>query len=182
MNDYIGILVLSGSLGDLFEDIDERLIPPWPSLVVQLCSLLVLILVVFFVAYKPVKKMLKKRADYIENNILDSQKNKAIAKQNLEQSNEAILSSKKEASRIISDANKKALNERKILEEETKLGLLRLKQEAETDIEKSKEQSLEDIRREMISVAMVTSKEILKREINEKDNAKLAEDFIEKLN
>jgi F-type H+-transporting ATPase subunit b len=142
----------------------------------------VLILVVFFVAYKPVKKMLKKRADYIENNILDSQKNKAIAKQNLEQSNEAILSSKKEASRIISDANKKALNERKILEEETKLGLLRLKQEAETDIEKSKEQSLEDIRREMISVAMVTSKEILKREINEKDNAKLAEDFIEKLN
>jgi F-type H+-transporting ATPase subunit b len=182
MNDYIGILVLSGDLGGLFDDIDEKLIPSWPSLVVQLCSLVVLILVVFFVAYKPVKKMLKKRADYIENNILDSQKNKAIAKQNLEQSNEAILSSKKEASRIISDANKKALNERKILEEETKLGLLRLKQEAETDIEKSKEQSLEDIRREMISVAMVTSKEILKREINEKDNAKLAEDFIEKLN
>ena len=181
MNNYIGIFVLS-NLEDLFSDIGGKLIPNVFSFVVQICSLVVLILVVFFVAYKPVKKMLKKRADYIENNILDSQKNKAIAKQNLEQSNEAILSSKKEASRIISDANKKALNERKILEEETKLGLLRLKQEAETDIEKSKEQSLEDIRREMISVAMVTSKEILKREINEKDNAKLAEDFIEKLN
>ncbi len=181
MNNYIGIFVLS-NLEDLFSDIGGKLIPNVFSFVVQICSLLVLILVVFFVAYKPVKKMLKKRADYIENNILDSQKDKAIAKQNLEQSNEAILSSKKEASRIISDANKKALNERKILEEETKLGLLRLKQEAETDIEKSKEQSLEDIRREMISVAMVTSKEILKREINEKDNAKLAEDFIEKLN
>lgn len=181
MNNYIGIFVLS-NLEDLFSDIGGKLIPNVFSFVVQICSLLVLILVVFFVAYKPVKKMLKKRADYIENNILDSQKDKAIAKQNLEQSNEAILSSKKEASRIISDANKKALNERKILEEETKSGLLRLKQEADADIEKSKEQSLEDIRREMISVAMVTSKEILKREINEKDNAKLAEDFIEKLN
>lgn len=182
MNDYIGILVLSGSLGDLFGDIDERLIPPWPSLVVQLCSLLVLILVVFFVAYKPVKKMLKKRADYIENNILDSQKDKALAKQNLEQSNEAILASKKEASRIISDASKKALSERQLLEEETKLNISKLKKDAELDIQKSKEESLEEIRREMVTVALAASKEILKREVNEKDNAKLAEDFIEKLN
>lgn len=181
MNDYIGISILSG-LGDLFDGIGDKLIPSWPSLVVQLCSLVVLILVVFFVAYKPVKKMLKKRADYIENNISDSQKNKALARQNLEQSQEMILSSKKEASQIISNANKEALKERQLFEQETQLNIAKLKKDAELDIQKSKEESLEDIRREMVTVALAASKEILKREVNEKDNAKLAEDFIEKLN
>ncbi len=182
MNDYTGLLVLSGSLGDLFEGIDGKLIPSWPSLVAQLGSLVVLILIFFFVAYKPVKKMLKKRADYIESNISDSQKDKALAKQNFEQSQEAILSSKKEASQIITRANKEALKERQLLEEETKMNISKLKKEAEIDIQKSKEESLEEIRREMVTVALAASKEILKREVNEKDNAKLAEDFIEKLN
>lgn len=181
MNDYIGIFVLS-DLGDLFKDIGGKLIPNLFSFIVQLCSLVVLILVVFFVAYKPVKKMLKKRTDYIENNITDSQKNKALAKQNLEQSQEMILLSKKEASLIIIKANKEALKERQLLDEETKQNIIKLKKEAEADIQKSKEESLEEIRREMVNVALAASKEILKREVNEKDNAKLTEDFIDKLN
>lgn len=181
MNDYIGLFVLS-DLGDLFKDIGGKLIPNLFSFVIQLCSLVVLILVVFFVAYKPVKKMLKKRTDYIENNITDSQKNKALAKQNLEQSQEMILLSKKEASLIIIKANKEALKERQLLDEETKQNIIKLKKEAEADIQKSKEESLEEIRREMVNVALAASKEILKREVNEKDNAKLTEDFIDKLN
>ena len=126
--------------------------------------------------------MLKKRADYIENNISDSEKDKAIAKQNLEQSRETILSSKKEASSIIDRANQEATKQRESIIQETKLDVIRLQNEAEMDIQKSKEKSLENIRRKMISVALAASQEILQREVNEKDNAKLAEDFIEKLN
>lgn len=181
MTNYIDIFILS-DIGSLFEDLGSKLVPNLFSLIIQLCSLLVLILVVFFVAYKPVKKMLKKRADYIESNISDSQKDKALAKQNFEQSQETVLSSKKEASQIITKANKEALKERQLLEEETKRNISKLKKEAELDIQKSKEESLEEIRREMVTVALAASKEILKREVNEKDNAKLAEEFIEKIN
>ena len=42
--------------------------------------------------------------------------------------------------------------------------------------------ALNDIRNEMVNVALTASKEILKREVDEKDNTRLAEDFINRLN
>ena len=89
-------------------DIGEKLVPSWLSLVVQLGAFAILLIVVIFLAYKPVKKMLKKRADFIEQNINDAQKSKAIADKNALESQETIIASKKEAASIIEAANKAA--------------------------------------------------------------------------
>ena len=65
-------LVVLADVGQTIKDyISKNLIPSWVSFVVQFTALVILVLVVFFVAYKPVKKMLTKRADYVENNIKD---------------------------------------------------------------------------------------------------------------
>lgn len=53
---------------------------------------------------------------------------------------------------------------------------------AEQDIEQAKQDALNDIRKEMVNVALTASKEILKREVDKDDNARLAEDFINRLN
>jgi predicted PurR-regulated permease PerM len=55
--------------GNLGEEIKAKLIPSWVSFVVQFVALLVLLLIVFVFAYKPVKKILQKRSDYIEQQI-----------------------------------------------------------------------------------------------------------------
>ena len=62
---------------DPLQTIGERLIPSWLSFVVQLSSFIILLLVVFFVAYKPVKRILAKRADYVENQIKEAAENNA---------------------------------------------------------------------------------------------------------
>ena len=51
------------------ESFTSKLIPNWPSFVAQLGALVVLIVVFLIFGYKPVKKILKKRQDYIEENI-----------------------------------------------------------------------------------------------------------------
>ena len=56
-----------------------------------------------------------------------------------------------------------------------------MKKMAEEDIQKSRQEALDDIHKEIVEVALLTSSEILKREVNTKDNARLAEEFIEKL-
>ena len=53
---------------------------------------------------------------------------------------------------------------------------------AEQDIEQAKQDALNDIRKEMVNVALTASKEILKREVDKDDNTRLAEDFINRLN
>ena len=96
---------LSRIYADVGEEISagfkEKLIPSWLSFVVQFAALVVLLIVVFVFAYKPIKKMLNKRADYIEQNIHEAEKNKAIAQENATQSQEMIIASKKQAASII---------------------------------------------------------------------------------
>ena len=174
-------LVLT-DIGTIIEEyIKSALVPSWVSFVVQFSALVIMVTVILLVAYKPVKKMLAKRADYVENNIRESEVAKAEAIKNESASKEAIIASKKEAAEIISNANIAANNNKQAAIEETQLEINKMKALAEQDIERSKEEAKEEIRKEMVSIALEASKEVLKREINEKDNSRVVEDFIKDL-
>ena len=170
-------LVLLADL-DIGDYIRNNLIPNWVSFVCQFGALVVMILVIFFVAYKPVKKMMQKRADYIEQNVRDAEEAKAIALKNSTESEERVIASKKEATEIIATAKLTAENNRKESIEATQLEINKMKELAEEDIARSKEEAKEEIRQEMVSMALEASKEVLKREVNEKDNARIVQDFI----
>ncbi len=172
-------LVVLADIGEVIREyINKNLIPNWASFVVQFAALVIMILVVFFVAYKPVRKMLQKRADYVENNIRESELAKAEAEKNAQESKELLIASKKEASEIVASAKVTAVDNQKAMLEETQLEISKMKTQAEADIERSKLEAKEEIRQEMVSVALAASEEVLKREVNEKDNARLVENFI----
>ena len=163
------------------ETIRNNLIPSWVSFVMQVAAFIILLIIVVFVAYKPVKKMLKARQDYIEKEISDAEKSKADAAIYLKQSEETILASKKQASLIISDTQVEAKRQQEEILLNASQEVEKMKKMAEEDIQKSRQEALDDIHKEIVEVALLTSSEILKREVNNKDNARLAEEFIEKL-
>lgn len=174
-------LILFFDLADEISSIGEKLIPNWMAFLVQLISLIVLLVIIFFIAYKPVKNMLEKRADYIEQEVKDAEESKLIAQKNAEESAKMITESKKQASEIIDAANKRALVEAEEIKEETRLEISRMKKAADKEIEEAKAQSLKDIHTEMVNVALSASEEILGREVDKRDNEKLARDFINNL-
>ena len=163
------------------ETIRNNLIPSWTTFVMQISAFIILLLVVIFFAYKPVKKMLKTRQDYIEKEISDAENSKSNAAINLAQSQETILSSKKEASKILEDAEILALKQKEEILEETRQEVAKMKEEAEKDIQKSRQDALDDIHKEMVDIAILTSSEILKREVNKDDDSRLAKEFIDNL-
>ena len=167
---------------DPLQTIGERLIPSWLSLVIQLSSFIILLLVVFFVAYKPVKRILKQRADHVENDIKEAAENNASALKNNEIAKENIANSKLEASQIIKNAEKAGQEKYDAIILEAHQEATLMKAQAEEDIMRAKEDALIDIKNEMVDVALSASKEILKREVDTKDNEQLAKDFINRLN
>lgn len=170
---------ISGLDGDSFV---KKLIPDWLSFVVQLTATIVMVIVVIIFAYKPVKKIIKKRQDYVENNIREAEVSKARANENVTKSEELLLASQKKANEIIEDAKATANVEKDKILTATNVEVEKMKQEAQQDIIKSKEDAKEEIRKEMVSIALDASSEILSRSVNDKDNAKLAEDFIRSVN
>ena len=170
------------NIGETIKTISEKLVPNLLSFVIQLISFLILLIAVFFLAYKPVKKILKKRADYVENEINEARNNNLESQKNIEEAKQTVAASKVQASEIIQEAEKQGQEKYDLLIEQAKNEVQEMKIAAEKDIERAKEEAIKDIHDEMVNVALSASEEILKREVDNEDNKRLAEEFINRLN
>ena len=176
------VLSLTGCNIDISSnDFTSKLIPNWPSFVAQLGALIILILIVIIFAYKPVRKIVDKRQEYIMKNIKDAEEAKANWQENELESKATVLASKKEAANIINEAKLEAEQEKAKILEEASQEVIKMKQDAENDIVRMEEEAEEQIRQEMVSIALDASKELLGREVNSKDNSRLIEEFIEEV-
>ena len=173
---------LTGCTVDLSsDDFTSKLIPNWVSFVTQVGALVVLVTVVLIFGYKPIKKIVTKRQDYIEQNIRDAEEAKATWQENERESEATVLASNRTAASIVAEARENALKERNKILEDTALEVEKMKIEAENDITRMEKEAEESIRKEMVSIALDASKELLSREVDSKDNTRLIEEFIEEV-
>ena len=163
------------------DDFTSKLFPsPWDALATFL-AFIVLLVVVFYFAYKPVKKIIQKRGEYVEGKILDAERKQTEANNLLVTAKEEVKAKKAEAFNIIENAKAEANKEKKnILDKaalEREAEVKKTKKEIAQEIEASKD----ELHREIVSVAIDASSKILEREINEKDNEKIIDNFIDDL-
>ncbi len=162
-------------------DVISKLIPKFWPFMIQLTAFIILFIAVFFLAYKPVKKFLKKRNDYVNKNIEESKKNEEKSLEKLKEIDNKLNESYKEAKKIVSDAKKDAnvIKEQIVQEakEEAKLELEKAKVDIENEVKKNKE----NIHKEMVDIALLASSKILEREVSTKDNEKRVDSFIKDL-
>lgn len=156
----------------------EKIIPNIWAFLVQFLALVVLIILFFVLAYKPVRNIIKKRQDHIEGQINQAEKTNLESQQKLNEANLTLSTSKKDALKIIDDAKEDALKQKDLIIKQTNEEINNLKTKAQEDIKREKERARDEINKTIIDVALSASKEVLKREINEDDNQKLIDEFI----
>lgn len=161
------------------QDFINKLFPNgWQPVVIQLSAFIVLVVVATFLLYKPVKKLLKARGDYVEEHIHHAETLDEEAEEKLSMANAQIVSSKKAAYQILLDAKKEGEDEKARILSNANQEVIHLKEQAEEDIALSRQKALDDIHQEMVGVALEASKAILGREVNEDDQKRLVEQFI----
>ena len=157
-------------------------IAPDPSDIINKLIQLVATLVMFLIAskllFKPVREILKKRADYVENNIKEAEKSALEASNKNKEADQNILEAKAQASLILENAKNDALVVKEQLVADAHQEVSLLKDKAYKEIEQEKQKAREEINREIVDVALLASNKILKREVNDSDNKRLVEDFI----
>ena len=163
---------------DELNSIGSKLIPNFFSFVVQLLALLVVIIIVMVVLYKPVKKTLVARNEYVEKQILEAKENNVLSEQNRIQSEQEIIDARKKSNEIIANANSIAEANKAQMIEETNEQIRKMKLNAEEEIQKAKQEAIDEVHNEIVNVALDASKELLQREINEKDSSKFVEEFL----
>ena len=140
----MSVLFLS-DIGETISTIGEKLVPNLLSFVVQFLSFIILLLVVFFLAYKPVKRLLNKRADYIEEEVRQAKENNDLAAASVDEAKELVNASKIKASEIVKNAEAQGQEKFDAMILEAKAEVAQMKKDAEEDIARAKEDAIQDI-------------------------------------
>ena len=163
------------------ENMVNKLFGSWQSLLIQLGATLILILIVGKFLMKPVREILQKRQDYVMSQISTAQEIKEKAENKEKEVNERISRLNVEASSIIDDAKKNAEaikeNAYREIEEEKVIQ----HQILQKQLEQEKISAKEEIRKEILEVALQASEVVLQREVSKKDNQQIVENFIKEV-
>ena len=76
---------------------------------------------------------------------------------------------------------RKSMLKKNVILDKTQEDVNRMKRDAENDIIRMEAEAQEQIKKEIVNVALDASKELLGREVSSKDNDRLLEEFIEEI-
>lgn len=147
------------------------------DLIINIINIVILFVIVKTLAYKPVKKFLDERKAKIENSLKEANAAKAEADAAAEQYSKLIADSKAAGADIIRDAEKQA-------KENADAVIANAKKTADGIIEKAKVQAkqehdaaLGNMKDDITDLAFGISARILSREVDNKDNMRIADEF-----
>ena len=163
------------------ESFAEKMFGSCQALLIQLGATLIMFLIAGKFLMKPVREILRKRQEYVMKQISDAEDTKKEAELKNKEADERIIDLNRQAKEILDSAKKSADDMKKKASEEIASENMHQKQLLAKQLEQEKEKAKEEIRKEIIDVALVASSSILKREVNEKDNKKIIDDFIKEV-
>lgn len=166
-------------IADRVETVVNNMLPNLYITLVQLALFILTAVAFIFLAYKPLKKKLKQRSDYIENNIKESENKKVEAQKLVDEANQNLLDSQKKGVEIVQHAQATAERKTQIAIEEIKTQVEIQKVHAHKDIEAERNKMIKEAKTELVDIAISTSKEILKREVRKEDSDKYIDEFID---
>ena len=163
------------------ETVNNALSPNLWLTLTQLGAFLVMVFIFFKFAYKPIKNKLKARNDAIEKDINDAKQAKHEAELDREVAAQNIKDSRVHAQQIVDNASKEANLKADDIIKQANLDADNIRAQGEKDAIERQKQIDREAHNVIINTAIDASKEILGREINEEDNEKVVNDFIDQM-
>ncbi len=175
--------VLTGCGSEPFtsEDFIKKIFPNVWDFLAVFAAFVILVLIAFFVAYKPIKKFIKNRADYVEDKINEAETREEKSRSLVKEGEHYVSSSKMEAKQIIEQARVDASKQKEEILESARQEAEQEKQKARTEIALEIEANKKVIHDEIVDVALSASEELLNREVSDKDNKRFLDDFVKDL-
>jgi len=151
------------------------------DMLVMLFFFIILIYLVGKFAWGPVMDMMKKREDYIANEIEQAEKNRAEAEKASKEAVERLRQTKQEAQKIIEDARTAGLKQEQDIIEAAKKEAERIKQAAQEEIQNEKEKAIQALQEQVASLSVLIASKVIEKEISAQDQEKLIEEYIKEV-
>ena len=151
------------------------------DIIISLANLLILFLLIKKFLFKPVKNVLKKRENEIEEQYSSAEKAEKEAFDSKAKWEEQLRGANAEADAILQSATENARYRGDKIVEEAKDRAGSILRQAETEAELEYKKAADKIKHEIVEVSGTLAEKMLGREIDTKDHRDLIDSFIEKI-
>lgn len=153
-------------------------------LIDSLVMLFFFILLIYLVgkfAWGPVMNMMKKREEYVANEIEVAEKNRAEAETASKEAVAQLRQTKEEAQKIIEDARNAGIKQEQDIVQAAREEADRIKLAAKEEIQNEKDKALQALNDKVASLSVLIASKVIEKEISAQDQDKLIEDTIKEV-
>ena len=147
-------------------------------IIVQVVTFLIGVFVLWKIAWKPLVEVLSKRKNDIAKNIADAEALKVAAEKLKKEHEQMILDVNKKADEIIQRANVHSDEYKRKTMVETEYEVKRIFDEAKKRIEDEQEKAKDDLKREIVPMAICVAEKVTERMLDEKTKKELIEKLL----
>ena len=175
---YVATLVKSGGISESFNERFGKLFPSIPMMIATLISFALVILILFFLLYKPIKKAMAERQKFIQKNIDEAKDYNKQAQAKLDEANACLSRAQEEAENNIKvskiDGQRIIANYVSRAEMESK----RIHEDASNDIKQQMEIFDQESKNKIAQAAVELSRQIIKKEVSKKTEDEIIDKFL----
>lgn len=151
------------------------------DMLVQLFFFIVLLILVRKFAWGPVMDMMKRREEYVANEIEAAEKSRAEAEKASKEAMQKLKETKQEAQQIIEEAKNAGVRQEQDIIQSARLEAERIKKAAQEEIENEKEKAIQALQDKVASLSVLIASKVIEKEINEQDQEKLINEYIKEV-
>ena len=148
------------------------------QIIISLANLLIMFLILKRFLFKPVQKLFETRKKQVETMYAEADQTRSEADSMKQEYETRLASARDEADSLVRNAVQTAQKRSDDIVAEAHSQASHLKQKAEEEIAKEKQQMLQDVRGEISDIAVSIASKVVEREINPQDHQDFVDDFI----
>ena len=148
-------------------------------LAAQIINFIILLVILYFFAYKPVLKMLDERSRKIKDSMEEVQKVKEQAAQTEEEFKKKIEAASKEGQEVISKAMRTGEEARKRAEEEAKQEAQGLVEKARVEIQRERAEAIGELRQEFADLTIVAAEKVIGKSLDKETHRQIIDKVLD---
>ena len=149
------------------------------TLLLQVVNFLILLLVLYFFAYKPVMKMLDERSRKIKESMDEVQKVKEQAAQTEEEFKKKIEAASKEGQEVIARAMRTGEEARQRAQAEAKQEAQGLVEKARVEIQRERDETISELRQEFADLTVVAAEKVIGKSLDKNAHRQIIDQVLD---
>jgi len=150
-----------------------------PTLIAQIINFIILLVILYFFAYKPVLKMLDERSRKIKESIEEVQKVKEQAAQTEEEFKKKIEAASKEGQEVIARAMRTGEDVRQRALQEAKQEAQVLVEKARGEIQRERNEAIGELRQEFADLTVVAAEKVIEKSLDKEAHRQIIDKVLD---